>query len=450
MPAAITTPKTNTDPTQGLPRTNILRRILLAASLLCAIALPAAANEQIVVEVGKGVLLDGSELTESVFVADTSIADANLSPTESIFLFGKSVGETSLIGAALDGSELFHYTVIVTHAMSEIRGNLSQRFPGEAISLESSRGSVMVAGVVSSEQVRENVIRTLEAGIPSSAIIDQLTVSSSNLIRLHVRLLEVNRSRAKRYGIDWSGTIAENGFFVGAQQGGVLRLGYNERARDSLSATIDLLVSNDIATIVQETSLSTVAGQEALFSVGGEIPVPRFISAEPDGGNAANYSLDYKFIGTELAFSPTRAPGNKLRLGIQSSVSSAQPTSSVVNGNTFPNLNTRSFQTQVELADGQSFIIAGLSRNESLAALRDSDGRAGSGLVNRLFGSDRVSDGSKELVVIVTPQLTEPEIERVAEKLVRRPSNLEFLLSGDSGKGGNGTRRIPGKAGFIY
>ena len=419
--------------------------------LLCGLsASPSLSQERILLEVGKGILLPGSEVVESIFVADTSIADANLSPSESVFLYGKAVGETSLIGAALNGDELFRYTVVVTENLSELRRSLSRRFPGEALSLESSRGSILVTGIISTEQVRANVIRTIEAAVPSSAVIDEMSVTSSNLIRLKVRLLEVNRNRVSRFGVSWTAVVAENGFFLGTSNNGSLSFGYDKVAQDSLNATIDLLVSNGVASIVQETSLSTVSGEDAEFAVGGEIPVPNF-AGNTEVRDTGNFSLDYKFIGTRLVFTPSDAQGNKLRLAIASTVTSTQARSSTVNGNMFPNLSTRSFRTTVELEDQQSFVIAGLSKNETLAALREPTGKAGSRLVNAIFGRDSVDDTGQELVIIVTPILSDFEPPKVAESIIRRPSNLEFILGGGTEGGKSpGLGRIAPIAGFRY
>lgn len=411
----------------------------------------AQAQDRIVLEIGKGMLLPQTSSIESIFVADTSIADATLSPTDSVFLYAKTAGETSLIGAALDGTELFRYTVVVTESLSELRRSLGRRFPGEAISVESSRGSMLITGIVSTEEVRENIIRTIQTAIPNLEILDEITVNASNLIRLQVRLLEVNRNRVGKFGINWNATVADNGYFIGAGSSGELAMGYDPEAKNSLNATIDLLVTNGIATIIQETSLSTVNGQDAEFSVGGEIPIPAFIG-DTEVKNTGNFSLDYKFVGTRLIFTPTEAAGNKLRLSISSSVSSIQAKSSTVNGNVFPNISSRSFRTNVELNDGQSFVIAGLSRNESLAAVRDPRGNGTSRAVNSVFGRDTVDDTQQELVIVVTPILSDLVAAPVSDAVIKRPGNLEFILGG----GTEGSGKAPGFgqvsqiAGFRY
>lgn len=309
----------------------------------------------------------------------------------------------------------------------------------------------MLTGIVSSDLVRSTMVTTLENVAPETAIIDRLNVASSNVIRLEVRLLEVSRNQVENFGIDWTATVTDNGFFLGTSGRGVLTLGESNTAESSLNAALDVLVSNGIATIIQETVLSTVNGEEALFSVGGEIPIPTFIP-DDNGGPDGNFQLDYRFIGTSLAFTPSTAPGNKLRLLIDSEVSNQAQTSSVVNGNTFPNLNTRSFRTNVELRDRQPFVIAGVSRSDTLNDLRQDRGTGLSRVVDSIFGQDRVTANSQELVVIVTPLLSESEPQDAQSRLPKPESNLEYIFSrrGVSLGKASGQGSVHGAAGFRY
>ena len=432
-------------------RFDLANRIVafVAISFFALIASATHAQERFTVEEGKSVLLPVSSSVQTVFISDTAVADASISPDNRVFVFGKSVGETTLITTSLDGTSETIFDVTVTHRMSEIRGMLSARFPGQQISVESSRGSLLVSGVVVDERVRATVIETLQGAVSGSNIIDRLSVNGSNIIRLQVLLLEVSRTQVENFGINWTATVADNGFFVGASDRGVLRFGKSEKAETSLSAAVDLLVSSGIATIVQETVLATVGGEAANFSVGGEIPVPRFIS-NTEGDDAQNFQLDYKFIGTNLSFTPTVAPGNKLRLLIDSTISAADGTVATVNGNAFPNLSSRSFRTNVELEDAQPFVIAGVSRNNTVGDLRK--GRAGfSKLVDSVFGADAVSASSQELLVIVTPLLTERKPVEVTDRLPRVMGNLEFILTGKPGGKilGHASSGL-GPAGFKY
>lgn len=410
------------------------------------------AQSGLTVEVGKSFVLPGSMEVGTVFIADPGVADANVSPNNSVFVFGKAVGETTLTIEELGGERTQNFTIRVTHNLSQINRTLASRFPGNSIAVESSRGSILVTGTVTDEQRRGDIIQTLQASVPESAIIDRLTVAGSNLIRLQVRLIEVQQSVASNYGIDWNATVAGSGFSIGANNGGILSLNNNGSATDSLNASVDVLVNNGVATILQETTLSTVNGGEATFSVGEEIPVPTFIS-DNDGADNGNFSLDYKFVGTRLIFRPASAPGNKIRMNIDSLISSETQTNSTVNGNVFANLNSRSFQTSVELGDRQPFVIAGLTRRETDAALRASRGTLLSNAVNTVFGRDTAGSSSRDLVVIVTPILNDLGPVSLEHILPDHASNLEFILSRGfegSGKIPSNYTDVPGPAGFKY
>ena len=411
----------------------------------------ATAQTAIVIEVGKATVLPSGSDIQTVFVADTTIADATVDEGSQVFVYGKGVGETTLFTTRASTGLQEQYTIVVTPNLSEIRRALSQRFPGSAVSISVSRGSVLVAGIVPDEQQRARVIQTIEAAVPEAVLIDQLMVSSSNLITLRVRLLEVDRTRADNFGVDWDATVAANGFFLGAGDRGVIRFGKDDDAVDSLNATLDVLTTSGIVAVSQESLLSTVEGQSAEFSVGGEIPIPSFISDQQAAG-AGNYQLDYKFIGTNLKFTPVYAPGEKMRLEIESLISSAAASSTTVNGNTFPNLRSRSLRTSVELEDRQSFVIAGISRDETVLNMRNARDNGVSRTVNTLFGADRRSKSEQELVIVVTPILKQSDPQDPQSALPRQMTNLEYILSVRDG-GDKVGPRLPDairKAGFQY
>jgi pilus assembly protein CpaC len=429
----------------------VCRALFLLATLVLLGSFSAQAQNRITVELGKAIVLPHQPGIISVFVADNTIADASVADGGEIYVYGKEIGETTLFTSVGDGEEQHEYTLVVTHNLSEIQRTIAERFPDAAVSISSSRGSVLISGHVASEGTRQAVLQTIEAGVPQAAVIDQMSVTSSNIVRLRVRLLEVNRSRADNYGINWDATVASNGFFLGANDSGVLTFGNDQEAATSLTATLDVLTSSGIVSIVQETLLSTVTGQSAEFSVGAEIPIPSFISDSQEAANGY-YQLDYKFIGTSLNFQPVSSPGGKLRLDIDSTISSADSSTTTVNGNTFPNLRSRAIRTSVELEDRQSFIIAGISRNDSEVNLRNAREGGFSRAVDNLFGADSARSTSQELVIVVTPILSDEEPISAAEALPKRMTNLEYILTGGPSGTSKGTLNLHAglAAGFEY
>jgi pilus assembly protein CpaC len=215
--------------------------LFMIVLFICALTFAASAQQRLTVEKGKSILLPFGEEIDTVFVSDTAVADASISPNNRVFVFGKEVGETSLITTSTDADADMAFTIVVTHKLSEIRSVIRNRFPGEQVSIESSRGSLMVTGVVSSDQIRQTLVTTLESAAPETTIIDRLNVGSSNVIRLEVKLLEVSRSQVENFGIDWTATVTNNGFFLGTSSRGVLTLGQNNPAQSSLNAALDVL-----------------------------------------------------------------------------------------------------------------------------------------------------------------------------------------------------------------
>lgn len=387
-------------------------------------------NRTLNLEIGKSIVLPTNGVVlESVFVADDSIVDGNVSASDEVFLYGKSVGETNVILSTQDGRTL-DFTIVVSHNLTELRRSIAARFPGENVQFRSARGTLQVGGTVSSEGKRQAILTTLRGIISDSEIVDQMIVSQNNLVRLKVRVLEINLSRVQDFGIDWDLTIANNGFFFSSSNQGLLEFGFSPSlgASSSFSATLNLLIDNNVASIVQETTLAVVNGERAKFRVGSEFPVPQFSGVSEDS-QGSNFSIEYRFVGTTLEFSPTFTAGERLRLDIASTVSEVLEEFTEINGNEFPNTTFRSFSTKVDLEDGQPFAIAGLSRDATVDLFRDSSGTILSDAANTVFGADNTRSSRQELVIIVTPILSSPVEKTVEHKLIRPVSNLAHILS---------------------
>jgi pilus assembly protein CpaC len=79
-----------------------------------------------------------------------------------------------------------------------------------------------------------------------------------------------------------------------------------------------------------------------------------------------------------------------------------------VSGFTIPGLDTRRVQTEVELQNGQSFVIAGLLDNQVSETLNKIPGLANIPLLGKLFQSRSLAKNNSELLVMVTPELVGP------------------------------------------
>ena len=78
------------------------------------------------------------------------------------------------------------------------------------------------------------------------------------------------------------------------------------------------------------------------------------------------------------------------------------------NGFTIPALSSRKMETNVELGEGQSFVIAGLIDNQVTETISKIPGLSSLPILGNLFKSHNISKSDDELVVLVTPEITMP------------------------------------------
>jgi pilus assembly protein CpaC len=120
-------------------------------------------------------------------------------------------------------------------------------------------------------------------------------------------------------------------------------------------------------------------------------------------------TIQFKEFGIRLNFLPTVTARGTINLVVTPEVSSLDYANALtVSGATIPGLATRRVQTEVELENGQSFVIAGLLDNQITETLNKIPGLANIPLLGKLFQSRSLSKNNSELLVMVTPELVGP------------------------------------------
>ncbi len=414
--------------------------LLLLAFCICASA-ASARSGQLVIEVGKGLHLQGTEEAETVFVADPDVADLSASPGEAHFVYGKQPGETTVIGVDLTGSTLFSYDVIVIHNLDEVQRMIAYRFPGTHVTVQSARGSVYVSGTVADERIYDAIMESLRGSIPDGVLIDEIIVTDGRIIRLDVKFMEVARDQLEIYGVSWS-------VLTSSRPDGRCK----SKPCLEVNALLKLLLDTGVATVLSETTLTTTSKKKASFMVGEELAIPHY--AVSDAETAPGYSVDYRFVGLNVGFTPSFVPGEKIHLAIESEISNVHDTAQFINGDRFANIATRKVDTSVDLASGEDFILAGLSRLDTSASLdkpRRNWGLLGE-LSRWLFGRDNITSRQRDLIVVVTPFFGEPDKPVIAEVMDLQQSNLEYILARSAEARGErpASVRLYGPAGFLY
>ena len=171
-------------------------------------------------------------------------------------------------------------------------------------------------------------------------------------------------------------------------------------------ADIQALEDKGIVDVLAQPNVMAFNGKEASFLAGGEFPYP--VVSGTSGGTAA-VSIEFKEYGIRLNFIPTITPRGTIHLQVAPEVSSLDYTNEVViSGFEVPGLTERKVNTEVELKDGESFMIGGLLDKSISDTFQKIPFLGDIPILGKFFQSESKSKNDTELIVIVTPEIVSP------------------------------------------
>ncbi|WP_086650602.1 type II and III secretion system protein family protein [Acetobacter cibinongensis] len=383
--------------------------------------------------VGAGRLLSLSQPTASVFVADPQIADVQIPSDDKIFILGKKSGTTTLFALDESGNSVSSWTIRVEADQTAFTPRAQTE--SEHASLQTTpNGSVITGSVANADQADH--LATVARGIEGKEhpLANQMGVTHPLQVNLRIRIAEVSRSVAQQIGFNWSTVIKAGSFAFGLQSAAIA-----ENAASSLfggvssssvnaQTVLDAMANEHLVTLLAEPNLTAISGSTATFLAGGEFPIP-----VPQALGVT--SIQYMQYGVSLAFTPTVLGAGLIHLKVRPTVSALSGTGSYqLNNLSVPALTTRQAQTEVELASGESFAIAGLLRNDADNNVQKFPILGDIPILGQLFRSSRFQRDQSELVIIITPYLVKPvdPLHTPDDPLrhVHQPSELERFFYG--------------------
>jgi pilus assembly protein CpaC len=442
--------------------------------------------------VGRPVILRLKQAPFRIQIADDSIASYELITEQEISLQGKAIGTTVLNFWFSDpdspgGQQVLSYLIRVFPDPEEgerldavylvLEAEINRNFPNSSVRLSRIGNQVIVRGQAKDVEEAAQIIRIVSASAPrqtpdapydpsrlyidtslaeiaelggvqdalngangtgvnanrvNSRVVNLLEIAGVHQVLLKVTVAEVNRSAARAIGAEVAFGGDDFNFFSllpvtipGA--GGNLFVNSGD-----FELAINALKSLNLARSLAEPNLVTLNGQPANFQVGGQFPVPVVTGAT----NTGLQGVEFVPFGVQLSFVPVVTDKNRIRLQLQAIVSTRDESIGTTIGTdtNVAGLNSRNFQTTVELREGQTLAIAGLIQN-NFGGRSDRVPFAGDiPVLGRLFSSDSNSFDEQELVVLVTPHLVGPMPAGVSLPVpgsdMYEPDDLEFFLGG--------------------
>jgi pilus assembly protein CpaC len=375
---------------------------------------------KLTVTVGKSLIVDSPVNIQRISVANGDLIEAVAVGPKEVLINGKAPGETSVVVWQQGGTRLLYdLTVrIASQKLDAVRAQIARDFPDTDINVTYDNDTAFVRGTVK-DTVEADRIMAMVATLGKAINLMHVQVPDVDpQILLKVRFADVDRSASMDLGANIAtGAFNQStGFSTGVGGGTSINAsgGYSLseslnvflfRKDINLGVVIKALQDKKLLETLAEPNLLAINGKVASFVQGGEFPYPTV----QGNLNAGAISIAFREFGIRLSFLPQITPRGTIRMQVAPEVSSLDYSNSVtVSGTTVPGLSTRKVQTEVELDSGQSFVIAGLMDRSMAETISKIPGLASIPLLGKLFQSKSETRNSKELLVIVTPELVRP------------------------------------------
>lgn len=314
------------------------------------------------VSVGQSLVLEMPNEVTTVSIADPKVADAAVGSQKTVVVNGKEAGVTSLV-VWEEGGHYTLYQVICTN-------------PGK----------------------RQQVL-------------------------LKVRIGEINTTKARQLGMDWTAYVRSAKHLDGALAGGLFTgkiagpsdpptLGpdvdgfakYIKTTGDFQFLTIfHALEEQGLARTLASPNLVALSGDSASFIAGGEFPVPITRSSSD---NSIAFTIEWKQFGIRLQTLPTVLDSNRVQLYVEPEVSAPDYQHAVLlSGSYIPGIVTRRVSTTVELKSGEVLVIGGVKSTESIKQVQKFPILGEIPILNLLFKHTRTDLAERDLVMIVSPEI---------------------------------------------
>ncbi len=364
-------------------------------------------NEKLYGIVGKTQLIKFDEPVKRISITDPSLADLVLLSPKELLLNGKKAGRTSLVFWGSSEKPVF-FNMIIQQDTDAFMQAVEQIAPNENIKYVFTDEGVIISGHISSTAVKKNIEDVIKAY--NIKMLD-LTESPTKQVLLEVKITEASRNFTKT--LESKFNVGENYLDFLTNVLGVSNLKdvsnatFNTTGQYIFSSSsanvawaLSAAESKGLVKILAEPKLLAIDGQAGSFNVGNEIPVPS------STGSYGNIAYSFKNTGVILNFTPTiLEKSNRVILKLSPEVSEIDE--SYISSSGVPGFKTRKVDTTVELADGETLVIAGLlshttsNSDSKIPLIGDIPG------IGFLFSSLSRTKKDTELVIFITPKIIE-------------------------------------------
>lgn len=360
-----------------------LRSLMIALPLWTAAAQPAASPaeaERLQMVAGRSFPVSGGTPITKVTVVNPEVADVVIIGETDVVINAIAAGETDIILWGATGAARRHFRVTVRSGAERRQILLSVKFA----------------------EVRKDALRQIGTSL--------LYRSTNGNTRVGTGAFRTDRPFDTNGGI----TLPAEARYL------TVLSTFNTR---DLLGLLDAEEQRGNARYLAEPNLMAANLEDASFLAGGEIPIP--IVQGGTGGQQSAVTIQFREFGVRLNFRGEVLSDSLVKLRVKPEVSSLDFSNAVtLQGFRIPALRTRRVESTVDVLEGRSLIISGLFNEEREQVRTGLPYLSAIPILGDLFGSTRWLKSESELIVVVSPVLTDPNRPRSADLVEFRPDSV--------------------------
>ena len=349
-------------------------------------------------------------------------------------------------------------TVLVVDQISpafreHMKATIRRLFPSVSVDIVVANGrTVLLTGMVDRAELVEVLVDFVRSSLnnvqrPNGQagggveVVNALRVVDAMQVQLKVVFASVNRTRLRELGLSWrwedlspplTGSLALQ-LPGNPGPGSTLPFFVTRAGVFSFLGFVQALETQGLGKILAEPTVTAMSGTPAFFNAGQNFPIvpPGSTVIGNGGGTIGGGGVIFVPIGTNLRYVPTVLGNGRIRLEVRPEVSEFVRDVPTPGGGTAPVVAQRVVETTVELESGQTFVLAGLTRQQTSATTDKLPFIADIPLIGWAFQQKRYRQEEEELVIMVTPYFADGLNEapcKLPGRESRIPNDVEFYL----------------------
>lgn len=310
-----------------------------------------------------------------------------------------------------DDKRIYTVNVIVMGDAAELSEILRVLFPRTTLTVVPVNGaSVIISGYVEQPDLVTKIHAVAAKYFPE--VIDNMVVSGTQTAIVHVKVIEVSRTKLRNLGFDWAqvssgGSVVWSGVngLISGPSGGFGAPGtapdnvfkFSVAGANAFYGVLNALRQDGVSKLLSEPDVVAMSGRPAYVRVGGVL----YSQITSSTGVPSSQPIEY---GTRLDIVPIVLGNGRMHIDVRAMVTQLDGANSTP---TSPATKGRETETGVELRSGQTLSIAGLIECRSEATNNGLPWISDIPYLGAPFRSVHCLTNEVETLILLTPEIVD-------------------------------------------